>query len=321
MTLKISRISFNRIAINDTFFHLSPEPLSQNNDTLTGSISRLGLLHPPILKKQNNDTFQIVCGHQRLMAAREVFFNKACDCLLLPKDASTIRALAIVAEEAMMKRPLSLMAQAILFKKVLCHINEQQAAEQFLPLLKITPNPYYIKQLIPLTRLEEPIAIALHRGLLHETVAKELATMTFIDRLSLFETINFLSLSVSNQKKLLTSCQELAKRTQTTVFAIIAWPQVQKILKQRATNTPQKSAALMTLLGKKRFPRLSAAEKDFQNFANSLRLPENINLTHPPFFEKDTITISITFKNKEELQKNWPAIKDACSSKQERGIR
>ena len=83
------------------------------------------------------------------------------------------------------------------------------------------------------------------------------------------------------------------------------------ILNHPEANPPQKAANLMATLTAKRYPRLTEAEKNFQQFTDSLRLPKNATLSHAPAFEKDTVTLTISFKNQEDLLKSWQFIASA----------
>lgn len=308
ITSRTSNILHRQIDFEDTFFRLSPEPVHAVSKELKNSISRVGILHPPILKKQKGETFQLVTGHSRLNAAHEVLAQSSYSCIVLPEKISEVEALSIAAEDTLLSRPLTVMEKAIFFNKVLQHISVQEAAEQFLPLMGVSSSTYHIQNLLPLLKLEEPLAISLHRGFLNESVAKALITMPFTDRMVLFEFIELLQLSISNQKKLTDTCQELAKRDNTTIFAILASPEIQEIINHPGANPPQKAANLLTLLTKKRLPRLTEAEEKFRKFQSSLNLPKNVALSHAQSFEKDEVTLSITFKDMEEIQKKWPGI-------------
>jgi hypothetical protein len=164
--------------------------------------------------------------------------------------------------------------------------------------------------MLPLLDLEEPLLVNLHTGLLQEKTALELATLPFKDRWALFEVIQQLQLSVSNQQKLLITSKELSSRNQTSIADILTSHEISAILNHEETNSPQKTAHLMTWLTQKRFPRLSEAERKFHHFSKSLGLPENATLAHSPSFEKDELTLSLQFKNEQDFLEIWNQIKD-----------
>lgn len=306
--LHSERVLFSQIDFEDLHYLFSPPRVLTDLDGLTQSIERVGLLRPPILIKKQNGYYQIVSGHRRLRAAHDATAESSLLCLILPPDTPVVSALAVALEDACACRPLTIMEQALFLQKALLHLDDNAVCEKFLPVLGLTPNRYHIKNSLPLLQLEEPLAYALHQGFLNESVARELITLSFTDRLALFEVIELLQLSVNNQKKLTVACKELARRDNSSIIAILSGEDIQNILNHPDANPPQKASHLMTTLTAKRYPRLSEAEKDFQQFADSLNLPQNATVNHAPSFEKDTVTLSISFTNRQELLDKWPSI-------------
>ena len=70
----------------------------------------------------------------------------------------------------------------------------------------------------------------------------------------------------------------------------------------------------MAWLRKKQFPSHTLAEQEFKDFCRLLQLPSDATINHSPFFEKDELTLSITFKDKEDLLKNLPQLTRKDSS-------
>ena len=185
----------------------------------------------------------------------------------------------------------------------------------FLPALGLEPHRHHLHNLLQLLGLEEHLLGAVHAGRLHEGVARELLGLNFTDRLSLYEVMEILSLSVSNQKKITAACRELAARHNTSVMALLCQPEVRDILDPQETNIPQKTARLMQWLTDQRFPRLAAAEQEFRTFAAALKLPNAVALSHSPSFEQDQVHLSIPFANREELRRIWPRIAEALEDR------
>ena len=175
-----------------------------------------------------------------------------------------------------------------------------------MPILGQKAHPYQVEKLLRLNNLEEVIQEALHDDSLDAKVAWELEKLSFADRMALFEIIMALKLSVANQKKITLICREVAIRTETTIAAFLATDESQEILNDMGLNPPQKTARFMAWLQKKQFPRLAQAEQEFKEFCRTLNLPQGASVQHSPFFEKDQVTLTLTFENREELLKNLP---------------
>lgn len=309
-TFRSSLVNLHHINFQDFSNSLTPEEAREPSAELLASVARTGILHPPILREQGRTTMEIVTGRRRLLAAQQAQHSISTICLVLPADTLPAEALAINLEDTLLRGDITVVEQAIFFAKILDHMDENEAAKRFLPALGLEPHRHHLHNLLQLLGLEEHLLGALHKGQLHEGVTRELLGLNFTDRLSLYEIMEMLSLSVSNQKKISAICRELAARHNTSVMALLCQPEVRDILDPQETNIPQKTARLMQWLSEQRFPRLAEAEQEFRAFAAALKLPSAVTLTHSPSFEQDQVQLSIPFTNKEELRRAWPLIAD-----------
>jgi ParB family chromosome partitioning protein len=301
-----SQVLLQQIDLDDHTFSLLPAKLDTALPAeLADSLSRVGLIHPPILRLSDKGTYQVVSGRKRIRLAAERLAWNRISCLLLTEDYSDPDTLTLVLEETLACRRPSPAEAATFCAKIVQWLGEEEAAARYLPLLGLEKDLRILQRHAALAKLEEPLLLALHQGKLKESVARELVGLTFVDRMALFEIIDLLSLSASNQKKIVTVCLELASRQKSTIYSILAEQDMQEILEHPHANPPQKTANLMALLNKKRSPLLSEAEDEFRRFAAGLHLPKNAHLSHSQSFERDTLTLSIEFNNREKLQETW----------------
>ncbi|MBU0729706.1 MAG: hypothetical protein KKE17_13955 [Proteobacteria bacterium] len=307
--MRTTRVLFNQINYLDDTFSLSPANSDHVPDELRESIQRVGILHLPILLARESGSYLIVTGKKRLLACREIFDQLSCDCMVLSEKTSNIDALAIALEEMCVSGKINVIGKAIFFKKALQWIDEKTAAEKFLPVMGLPLGSFQIKRLLNLLDLEDHLLLALENGVLDETVAREMLKMPFVDRMTLFETIEFLHLSVGNQRKITSICQELAARNRTNIIAILSDAELRDILQNQETNPPQKTQHLMARLTEKKQPRLTEAESQFKELRSSLALPGNITLAHSQAFETDGLTLSVNFNNRHELVDTWEKIR------------
>jgi ParB-like chromosome segregation protein Spo0J len=288
-SFRTSLVNLQQINFQDFTNSLTPEETREPGAELLESVARTGILHPPILRDQGLTTLQIVSGRKRLLAARQILHSTSTICLVLPAETAPMEALAINLEDTLLRGDISLVEQAIFFQKILAHLDEKEAARRFLPILGLEPHSHHLHSLVKLLGLEEHLLSALHAGRLHEGVARDLLALNFTDRLSLFEVMEILNLSVSNQKKITATCRELAARHRTSIMALLCRPEIREILDPRETNIPQKTARLMQWLTELRCPRLVEAEREFRVFAGTLKLPNGATLSHSPSFEQDQV--------------------------------
>jgi len=307
--LRASRVNLQQIDFSDTTYSLTPGTVQTPPPALLESIGRFGIMHPPVLKESSDGACRVVAGRLRLLAANELQPALSHTCLLLPPDTSEISTLAIGLEDTLLRGAISIMEQAIFFQKALAWIDEQTAAGDFLPRLGHKPHSRMIHELVRLLDLEEPLQHGVHTGLLQEGVARELLTCSFPDRLALFEIIETLRLSVGSQKQLVSSCKELALRNNTSILSILSDAQVMEIRQNQESNPPQKAANLIRILREKCSPRLAEAEQEYRSFVGRLMLPEGVTLQHAPAFERDVLSCTIQFKDRDEFLSQWPAIR------------
>ncbi|OGQ96374.1 MAG: hypothetical protein A2521_09135 [Deltaproteobacteria bacterium RIFOXYD12_FULL_57_12] len=307
------RIPFSRIDWEDITFCLAPLLAAEIPENLRRSVTRVGILHPPLVREKKKNTFQVVAGRKRLQAARLLAAQQSCICLILPPTIPEATLFALLLEDNTICRQLTPVEQAIFFQKALHYVDEEEAARLFLPALELPPHPYHIRRLLGLLELEEPLLLGLHNGFLDESAARELGALPFKDRMTLFEVIQDLRLSVGNQRKLVAICRELATRHRLAVATLLDDQAIRQILASPDANPPQKAANLMAWLSRKRFPNLSEAESNFKKFVGGLQLPGNATITHSPSFEKDTITLSVNFADQEAFLKTWEKIQSALA--------
>jgi hypothetical protein len=170
-------------------------------------------------------------------------------------------------------------------------------------------------QSLMLLELEKPIIRAIHGGLLHESVARDLSPLPAAGRMALFHIITSLRLSVSYQKKLVTACREIAIREEKNIAELLENREVSSILNHPGANPPQKTKNLMTWLTRRHMPRSSQAEAEFAAFVAAMQLPDKVTIQHTSFFEDDAVTLSVTFADRKSLQDAWEGIKNAIHKK------
>ena len=73
------------------------------------------------------------------------------------------------------------------------------------------------------------------------------------------------------------------------------------VLRSIRLNKPQKAKALLEELRLRRYPRLKAVERRFQEKLESLSLPEGARIDHPAYFEAPGCTLQVRFRDGEQL--------------------
>lgn len=314
-SLQATEISSKNIDRTSETFLLSPDKETQPDQNLADSIGRVGILSPPILMPRGSATFQIVTGWRRLIAWQARYGDKPVLCLVLEATTREEDCLAIALEDILRKRPATAVEIAFFFRKTGRHLENSRIAARYLPLLGLPANTATIECYLSLLELEDPIITAIHKGRLNEKLAFELPRLSLRDRLAVFEVVDQLNLSVSNQKKFFSGVAELAGRRKTSLMNILSDKETLAILGHPKANVPQQTAMLMNWLDQQRFPSLHKAEKAFRQFRKDLHLPKEMALEHALSFEKDTLTLSICFDDGDRLRHCLPRIREILTLK------
>jgi len=307
--LTIKNIGLSQVDFNDLSYAIAPIPESKIDSTLKASIARHGILHPPIVREINPVSYTIIAGRKRLLAWRSLAKEQTCHCVVISRQIPEFEIFHILLAEIHLVRQLTMVEKALFLQKIAAVAEEKQIVKEFLPRLNLAPDPSVMKQTLRLLELEAPILKDIHQGYINEKVARDFVTLPLQDRSILFEIVASLRLSLSNQKKLLQICRELASRENKSITALLAIPEVQAILHHPDANPPQKTKNLMTWLARRHKSRSIHAEEEFNRFVNEIRLPRNVSVAHTPFFEDDAVTLSITFRNRSFLLQAWEKIK------------
>jgi len=312
--LKLKNISLQQVDLADFSYSLSPEQDDLPDETLISSISRYGILHPPIVRETSPESYTVVAGRKRLLALASLERENTCACLIISSRIPEADVFFILLEEVQLARPLTAVEKAIFLQKTMAIMDERLIIEEFLPRLGLAPHASVLKQALKLLSLEDPILCSIQHGRTNAAVAHELIGLSAQDRMALFALIEALRLSFSYQKKLLNICRDLASRGNTSIAALLDHDEVHEILQHQEANPPQKTKNLMLWLTRSQMPRYKEATEEFKRFTTAMHLPQNVSVDHTPYFEDDAMTLSITFPDRKSLQQAWEKIRHAAHS-------
>lgn len=298
--MKLQTIKLSAIQFDDDLFSLTPSLVATAPQKLVRSISRVGLLHPPIIVEIAEGIYRIGSGRKRLLAARKLNVQN-CKCNVFSSTTHPMDVFNYIYEDASHTN-LSIISKAIFLRKAGKWLSDEELSQKFIEGFELKGGAYQISKLKQLAELEINIQEALFANRIDEKVCHELVKLDFMDRMGLFDVIRSLSLSVANQRKLLITSRELAARGGINISSFLGQEQLTTILSNNSLNTPQKSATYMSCLQELRFPLLSEAEQEFKAFVKELSLPKQIQVSHDTSFETDKLTLTITCQSKQELR-------------------
>ncbi len=294
------------IDLADRTFELTPPGAAGETSALKFDPATLALLHPPLLLATPAGKMLVIGGRSILSALEP---NTSLGCLLFPAETSRATILALALAAILSQRQATPMEQAICWEKAEEWLGKEEAWRRFGPLLELTRR-YPPSRLARLKDLPENQANALQTGRLELSTAFQLLDLDKKSSALLYQVIELLHLSSSNQKKLLEICRDLAGRDGIAIAELLNRPEGREILSGAMINPPQQAVRLLAWLNELRRPRLSAANHDWQIFTASLSLPTGVTLEPSPSFERDTMRLTIELPGRQTLSACWPALRE-----------
>ncbi len=309
MPLPEQSVLLERIRLEDKTFQVTTEaPIKP----LAASISRLGVMHPPVLLAVDS-VYLIVCGFRRIAACLSLGLSEISARLLSPDtDKPTCVQLAIADNST--QRPLNLIETSramVLLSGVYPDPGDLRKAAGGLGL---PDNDAAIQKILQLTSLSPEIQEGVISNALSMAMALELGQMDKSCGIELSTLFGYLKLGLNKQREILTMIQEIALRENIAVKDVLKTPDIQLILVHEKWDRSQKTVHLRQYLRRRRYPSITSVESEFDAKARLLELDSAIALIPPRDFEGTTFSFHLNFKTIAELQRLLSRLAEVCVS-------
>ena len=266
---------------------------------LVGSIAQIGLLHPPVLIR-NFSEYKIVCGFRRIAACRQLGWSRITGALLEePADRFQLAQLAI-ADNAW-QRPLNLVEASRALNLLAEVCPDQTQFGKAVRVLGLPDNPAVAAKVKKICRLPRGIQEAALADTIGMSMALALGELDPPDGEALLGLFNELKVGLNRQRELLFLLEEIAHREDRSVQQLIAEKPLQEVLKNARLDRAVKRQKIRSYLQQRRYPLISKATAHFAGQVKQLKLGDDIDLIPPRNFEDKDFTMTLRFKNREEL--------------------
>ncbi len=297
-------------------WNLHPWELDEISETLQESFSKTGVLHPPIVIQTAENRFLIVHGFKRLLFLKKYDSNLTPVCLNIAQDSSHSFILDILLTDQSDPTQLTLAEKAQFLKISSRFFDTDTIIDRYLPRLKLKQRKSTYYNALEILKQDKEILQAIHAGELKEKMVAELLKLRHpVDRRALVLLFKQLALGDGKQRKLFILLRDLAFRQESTIEDYLSQKEIQQILNHGEMNIPQKIQHLGVLLGNRLTPSSAQAEEEFNERVKKLHLPGHCSISHSKSFEKDQVTLAITFKNMIECKERWASLKGLLETK------
>lgn len=276
------------------------------DDGLLGSIERVGLLRPPIVRL-GQDGYELICGVRRLDALKRLCHAPdSIGCLVLSEQAQPEEVLFLVAEDQLQTGPLSPIEAA----RFINLVNEQftQPNYELFNLAITTTSTTQRNRLLSLLKLEEPIRTSIHHGKISIKTGLNFVSLPTAERRFIHDLFIRLSLNGNKQRRFLELMQIITGVEGCTVVKFIS-NHFPELCKEPIGNIPQQTTHLMKRLYEHSHPGISLAKEEFVKRVAKMKLPKNCRVSPTPAFEKDRVTLEVEFDDFRTFSEAWQKMK------------
>ena len=291
VTQNFESVSIEKILPDELFrvsFHPDPHPIQ--------GVKEFGIVQPLLLHAEGEE-YRIICGFRRLQAARTAGVTAAPAMVCRGYDRKQAVLLGFL--ERLSRGPLNDVERARSIEKFsLNGWSKQELAQSLFPLLGMKFNQMIVQQLSALLTLPEGIQLRVARGQIYLYTAHRLCAWTpHEDRIG--EWFTSLKLGANKQRELLDLMEEVARICKIEKLELI-----EGLEGVRSRGNPfHVYEAWQDWLNVRRYPRLTEVQRQFEDNKARFRLPGQIQLTAPPYFEENRYKISFPFQSREELER------------------
>ena len=290
-------IPLNAIIFNNGW-SLHPWDSLAISEALLQSFHRIGILHRPILLAQEGDFFDVLCGFKRLSFAKLFAQTERMECLVFSQDTDPTILLETLLTDQCLSQPLSLVEKARFIEICTRFLSHRDIVSMYLEKLQLRKDVSALTELKVILQQDPLVITEIHAGRLQERIVSELLRLPDnSDRTALVQLFKDLAMGNSKQKRFMTLICDLAYRNSSAISTYLKIPAIADILNDPVINIPQKIQHLGTYLQHELCPAYSQAEENFRQQVRTWQLPSVCSISHSPGFEKDDVTLSITFRN------------------------
>ncbi len=231
-------------------------------EALIESIKEYGIIQPLLVRKEENDTYEIISGHRRFLAATRLELKDVpVDVLEISKDEADI----LLVDSNLHRENISISEKAFAYKLKLDAMNRQgertdltcgQVGHKSREDVSQTESGRQIQRYIRLTNLSPELLQLVDEGKIAFTVAVELSYLSQDEQTQLYETIQSEDCTPS-----LSQAQQMKKLSQTEDLSV---DKIFEIMTQPKAN--QKEVFKMPLEKVKEYSPRVQTVKDAEDF-------------------------------------------------------
>jgi ParB-like chromosome segregation protein Spo0J len=299
------------IASDDHTFIVTYRPEMQ---ALQRSVAHVGVLTPLHLRQPSDQApLQVVCGSKRLLACQQTGHTSVPALIYSAAALSERQAFLLALHDNLGCRALNTVEKGRMLLR-LQHFGypPETLLQEFCPLLDLPPRAETLEAYGRLVTLEDSLQAAVVEGSLPLETALWIGMYAAEDRQALLAVFTGLKVGSNRAREFVTYVDEICQRDACAPADLLQALGVPALLTATQLSGPQKLESVRRVLRQARYPQLSSYEQRCQEATRRLRLPPQISLRPPPYFEGQQYQVTLSFSQRQELQQYAQRLLDAA---------
>ncbi len=289
-------IALSIVDVADTTYKIST---SESIEELLASINCIGLLSPPILKK-NPRTYTIISGFKRIAACINLGWTTI-EARVVDYKASDLQCARIAIADNSANRSLNFIEQSISLSMLLNYYDDKEVIREAKG-LGLNINASLLEKLKKTAQLSSEIKKTILRGTISLTIALELGKMDKPSAMALSQLFESLNPTFNIQKEMLTMVKEIARIKDLSISQLLNDKYFLSIMENGEISRNQKVQKIRYYFKKMRNPVITQFEENFDCLMQRIDLPDEIKLIPPDNFEGTKYSIVFNFQNPKEFE-------------------
>jgi ParB family chromosome partitioning protein len=302
MATFFQQVPLTDIALGDQTFIVTYRP---EMHALQRSVARAGVLTPLHLRRLPAPALlQVVCGSKRLRACQQAGHTTVPALVYSTTELTDEQALLLALHDNLGCRVLNAVEKA----RILCRLRDNfcypatRLIEVFCPLLDLPPRAATLQAYGALAALDDPLQAAVIDGTLPLDTAVWIGQHALVERQALLPLFTGLKVGSNRAREFAGYIDDMCRRDACNAATLLQRLGIPEILAKTQHSGPQQLEQVRRVLHAARYPRFSAHAQRFQETVRRLRLPPQVSLTPPPYFEGQQYQVRFSFHTPQELQ-------------------
>jgi len=284
-------VALDAIDDKDDFYRMS---YAFDPGPLRASISNSGLLYPVILQEAGGGAPRIVRGFRRCGVCRELGL-KTVPALFAAGEPEVLFQAVLL--ENLSHRAFNTVEVSLALNRLRQWLSEKKLVTESLPRMGLDPSRKLLDAYLAVSGMEEEIRQALARERLNIGDVPALLKWPGPERMHVFRLLRDLKMGTNLRREITLNLFEIQQRDGTPPSVFLAGEEVSGAAGNPHLSVPQKAQEVRGIVRRTRYPVLTRLEEAFSGNVKALKLPPNISIQHPPFFEGAEYRCTFTFRD------------------------